>query len=166
MTDRGDPPPEKASQYAYRLLAARPVSEKEFQSKLRGKGFGSTEVEAVAARFKELGYLNDESLARQMARALAVNKLWGDYRIERALKEKGIPEDFIGAAIALAREEITERAAVIKLLGKKGRGGKIDLENNKEKRRYIQSLMGKGFPSGLIFEALSMSGEEEVHEGE
>ncbi len=165
MTE-GEPPPGKAARYAYRLLAVRPVSEKEFRSKLRGKGFGSAEVEAVAARFKELGYLNDESLAKQLARALAVNRLWGDYRIARTLKEKGIPEDFIGGALALAREEITERAAVIQLLGKKGRGGKIHLEDNKEKRRYIQSLMGKGFPSGLIFELLSMSGEEEVHEGE
>ncbi len=166
MTGGEEPSSGKAAQYGYRLLAVRPMSEKELRNKLRGKGFVSTEVEAVAAKFKELGYLNDESFARQLARALAVNRLWGDYRIARTLKEKGITEDLIGGALAAAREEITERAAVLRLLGKKGRAGRIDLENNKEKRRYIQSLMGKGFPSGLIFEVLSMNGEEEVHEGE
>lgn len=157
---------EKAIRYAYRLLAARSLSEKEFRTKLRGKGFGNPIVEAVAARFKELGYLNDASYALQWARTLAVNKLWGNRRIETSLKGKGLSRELTQEAITLAREEITEREAVIKLLGHKGKRQSIAPKDNKEKRRLMQSLMGKGFPPGLIFEILSISGEEEVHDGE
>ncbi len=161
-----DPATGKAAQYAYRLLAARPLSEKEFRSRLAGKGFGSAAVTAVTTRFKELGYVNDELFARQLARGLAVNRLWGNYRIVRTLREKGISGDLLDDAVALAREEITERTAVAALIGKKGKGRTILPDNTKEKRRLMQSLMGKGFPSGLIFEMLSIGGEEEVHDGE
>lgn len=157
---------DKAAQLAYRLLALRPLSEKELRTKLTQKGFSRSVVESVAARFKELGYVNDESFARQWARMLAVNRLWGNRRIEMGLREKGISRELIADAIALAREEITEKTAVIQLLGKKGKGQRIIPEDNREKRRLMQSLMGKGFPSGLIFEILSIRGEEEVHDGE
>jgi len=162
---------DKATQSAYRLLALRPLSEKELRTKLTQKGFSRSVVESVAARFKELGYVNDESFARQWARMLAVNRLWGNRRIEMGLREKGISRELIADAIALAREEITEKAAIIQLLGKKGKGQRITPEDNRPednrgKRRLMQSLMGKGFPSGLIFEILSIRGEEEVHDGE
>ncbi len=165
MTD-ADFIPEKVVQYAYRILSVRPLSEKEFRIKLKGKGFGSSVAEAVAARFREMGYLNDASFARQLARSLAVNRLWGNRRIEMALREKGVDRELIGEALAAAREEITERAAVAKLMSIKGKGHKIVPEDRKEKRRLMQSLMGKGFPPGLIFEILSLSGEEEVNDGE
>jgi regulatory protein len=157
---------DKATPYAYRLLAVRPLSEKEFRTKLKDKGFSSAIVEAAAARFRELGYLNDESVARQWARSLAVNRLWGNRRIEMSLREKGIARELIADAISLAREEITEREAAVQLLVKKGKGEKVHPEDSREKRRLMQSLMGKGFPPGLIFEILSLSGEEEVHDGE
>ena len=162
---------DKATQSAYRLLALRPLSEKELRTKLTQKGFSRSVVDSVAARFKELGYVNDASFARQWARMLAVNRLWGNRRIEMGLREKGISRELIADAIALAREEITEKAAIIQLLGKKGKGQRITPEDNRPednrgKRRLMQSLMGKGFPSGLIFEILSIRGEEEVHDGE
>jgi regulatory protein len=157
---------DKAVQYAYRLLAVRPLSEKEFRTKLKGKGYCRDVVEAAAARFRELGYLNDEAVARQWARSLAVNRLWGNRRIELNLREKGVARELIAEAISLAREEISERAAIVQLLGKKGKGVKILTEDRREKRRLMQSLMGKGFPPGLIFEILSISGEEEVDDGE
>ena len=153
---------EKATQYAYRILAARPLSEKEFRLKLKRKGYTGSVVEAVTGRFQELGYLNDATIAGQLARTYAVSKLWGDRRIAISLKAKGLDRELIEAAIAIARQELTERAAVMQLLGKKGKGRITAPEDNKEKRRLLQSLMGKGFPPGLIFEVLAISGEEET----
>ncbi len=161
-----EPATEKATQYAYRILAARPLSEKEFRAKLKGRGYNDDVVAAVAARFKELGYLNDENIARQLARTYAINRLWGNRRIAISLKNKGLARELIADALARAREEITERAAILQLLGKKGKGQKALFKNDREKHRFLQSLMGKGFPPGLIFELLSIDGEEEVHDGE
>jgi regulatory protein len=157
---------EKATRYAYRILAARPLSEKEFRLKLRRKGYDGSVVEAVTQRFQELDYLNDAVIAGQLARSLAVSRLWGDRRITISLKTKGISRELIEAAIGLARQELTERAAVMQLLGKKGKGRKYVPENNLEKKRLLQSLMGKGFPPGLIFEVLAISGEETLDDGE
>ena len=157
---------EKATRYAYRILSARPLSEKEFRLKLRRKGYEGAVVEAVTERFKELGYLNDAAIAGQLARTLAISRLWGDRRIAISLKAKGLDRELIEAAIALARQELTERAAVMQLLGKKGKGRIFVPEDNREKRRLLQSLMGKGFPPGLIFEVLALSGEETGDDGE
>jgi regulatory protein len=157
---------EKATRYAYRILAARPLSEKEFRLKLRRKGYDGSVVEAVTHRFQELGYLNDAVIAGQLARSLAVSRLWGDRRITISLKTKGISRELIKSALALAREELTERAAVMQLLGKKGKGRTYVPGNNLEKKRLLQSLMGKGFPPGLIFEVLAISGEGTVDDGE
>lgn len=157
---------EKATQYGYRILAARPLSEKEFRLKLRRKGYGGSVVEGVTGRFLELGYLNDATIAGQLARTFAVSRLWGDRRIGISLKAKGFDRELIATAIGLARQELTERAAVFQLLEKKGKGRIAVPVDNAEKRKLLQSLMGKGFPPGLIFEVLAISGEETVDDGE
>jgi len=158
--------PEKAMQYGYRLLAARQLSEKEFRTKLKGKGFGSSVVESVVDRFRDLGYLNDAVFARQRARSLAEYRLWGNRRIEASLRGKGLSRELIGEALTLAREEITEREAIRQLLGNKGKGQGMVPEGKRGKHRLFQSLMGKGFPPGLIFEILSIGGEEDLHDRE
>jgi regulatory protein len=156
---------EKATRYAYRILAIRPLSEKEFLLKLKRKGYEGAVAEAVTERFQELGYLNDEVIAGQLARTLAVSRLWGDRRIAISLTAKGFGRELIEAAIRLARQELPERAAIVQLLGKKGKGRLFVPEDNREKRKLLQSLMGKGFPPGLIFEVLAIR-EEAGDDGE
>ena len=99
-------PQEKAKQRAFRLLAMRARSEKELRAKLKEKGFDESTVEEVAARLRELNYLDDESFARQWARNLAVNKLFGNRRIEASLEEKGISRPLIREVLTEAREEL------------------------------------------------------------
>ncbi len=53
-------------------------------------------MEEVLEKLRELKYLDDESFARQWARNLAVNKLWGNKKIILSLREKGIEGDLIG----------------------------------------------------------------------
>ena len=96
---------------------------------------------------------------------LAVNKLFGNRRIEASLVEKGIPQPLIRQVLTEARKELTEQEAVILLIRKRLDSGarKVD---EKERRRLAQSLMGKGFPPGLIFEILNRSKEGLFDEGE
>ena len=159
------PPQEKAKQRAFRLLAMRARSEKELRAKLKEKGFDESVVEEVTARLRELNYLDDESFARQWARNLAVNKLYGNRRIEASLLEKGIPQPLIRQVLTEVREELTEREAVILLIRKKADNGTAKMDD-REKRRLIQRLMGKGFPPGLVFGILNRSKEGLLDEGE
>jgi regulatory protein len=159
------PPQEKAKQRAFRLLAMRARSEKELRAKLREKGFDESVVEGVTARLRELNYLDDESFARQWARNLAVNKLFGNRKIEASLMEKGIPQPLIRQVLGEVREELTERQAMIILIRKKVDNGAGKLDDRK-KRRLAQSLMGKGFSPGLVFDILNILKEGLPDEGE
>ncbi|MEN6321279.1 MAG: RecX family transcriptional regulator [Syntrophaceae bacterium] len=156
---------EKAKQRAFRLLAMRPLSEKELRSKLKERGFDESVVETVTARLRELQYLNDESFARQWAHNLAVNRLFGNKRIEASLREKGVTRALTEQVITEVRQEMSEREAIRALIGKKKEKTSIIMDE-KEKRRFARRLMGKGFPLDLIFDMLITSKEEYIDEGE
>jgi regulatory protein len=158
-----EPLSEKAETKAFRLLTMRAHSEKELGAKLRERGFGEGVVAGVVEKCRELGYLNDREFARQRARELAVNRLLGDRRIVFDLREKGIPEKLSRQAIEEARGEIGEDDAIEAILRRKGRAKAIDAMGEKERARLMRSLLGKGFPTGLIFRKLQKIEEEEFH---
>ena len=149
---------EKAKQKAFRLLSVRGRSIKELRTRLKEKDFEEPVVEEVIARLIELKYLDDESFASQWAQNLAVNRLYGNRRIEVSLSEKGIDRKLIMQSIDEVREEISEKQAINRLIEKKVKSKKIIELNEKEKRRLAQNLIGRGFSAGLIFEVLGKSG--------
>jgi regulatory protein len=158
-----DPLRERAEKSAFRLLTLRAHSEKELAAKLHARGFSEDLVAGVVQKCRELGYLNDGEFARQRVRELAVNRLLGDRRIVLDLGEKGIPEALSRQAIAEAREEMGEEAAVETLLRRKERGKVCPPTDEKERLRLARGLLGKGFPRALIYRKLWKGEEEEVH---
>ena len=153
---------EAAKQKAYRLLALRPHSEKELKKKLREKGFPAVVIKETLEKLHDLKYLNDASFATGWARNLAVNKLWGNRKIIASLREKGVAAHLIDGAIAAARLEISEEDAITVLVRKKAAKKKPTAFDIKEKQRIFQSLMGRGFPPGLILNKLGKAVEEEI----
>jgi len=153
---------EKAKQRAFRLLTVRARSRLELQASLKEKGFEEDIVERTMAGLIDLGYLDDQSFAAQYARDLAVNRLFGNRKIEAALLTKGIDRTLIEQSIAQARDEISEREAIKMIIKKKTRGKKITGLDRKEKGGLFRYLMGKGFPAGLIFEELRVCHEISV----
>jgi regulatory protein len=151
-----------AKQKAYRLLSMRPHSEKELEKKLREKGFPAVVIKEALEKLHDLKYLNDESFAIGWARDLAVNKLKGNRKIIASLREKGVAPQLIDGAISAARLEISEEAAIAILVSKKAAKKKSVAFDIKEKQRIFQSLMGRGFPPGLILNKLGKAGEEEI----
>ena len=152
-----------AKQKAYRLLSIRPHSEKELEKKLWGKGFSAAVVKEALEKLHDLKYLDDASFAVQWARNLAVNKLWGDKKIFVNLREKGVVAELISAAVEEARREISEEEAIAFLIKKKTSRKKVDILALKEKKRIFQSLMGRGFPPGLILKKLGKTAQEEIN---
>ena len=150
----------RAKEKAFRLLSLRARSVSELRARLKEKGFDDPVVGRVIAYLLERGYIDDGSFARQWARNLAVNRLLGNRRIEMSLREKGIPGELVGEAITEVREEISEREAIGRLIGKKEKGRKTT--DRKELRRLERNLVGRGFPPGLVFEVLGRGGEESL----
>jgi len=155
-----DPLLERARESAFRFLSIRARSRKELRARLKEKGFDNHVVNRVMDYLLERGYLDDASFARQWARNLAVNRLLGNRRIEMSLREKGIPAELIGEAIAGAREEISEREAIGRLIARREKSRKVT--DPKELRRLGRNLVGRGFPPGLVFEILETAGEESL----
>ncbi|MDD3249642.1 MAG: regulatory protein RecX [Smithella sp.] len=151
--------PEAARHKAYQLLSLRPHSERELEKKLLGKGFAKTIVKEALEKLHELKYLNDASFANGRARYLATGKLWGNRKIAACLREKGVDDFLIDDAITAARRELSEEEAIVLWLKKKVSKGQPD---RKEKQKIFQSLMGRGFPPGLILTILRKPAEEEA----
>ena len=154
----------RAEAKAFRLLTLRAHSEKELRAKLRAGGFADVVIERVIRRCRELGYLNDEAFARQRARVLAVSRLAGDRRIAFDLRERGIDAGLSAQVIADVRGELDEEEAAKRLLRKKIRGRPVAALNDREKAGLARSLMGKGFPTGLILKILKKTEEEGFHD--
>jgi regulatory protein len=161
---QNDPLREKAEKKAYRLLALRGHSEKELREKLRRGGFAESLVDGVISKCREFGYLDDQKFTRQRVRELAVNRLLGDRRIVADLHEKGIPEADCREAIAAVREELGEEEAIEKMLRKKRLGAVVAGMDGRQKARVARSLLGRGFPTGLIFKKIGRIQEEGVHD--
>jgi len=154
----------RAEGKAFRLLTLRAHSEKELSAKLREGGFSAPVIEQVVRRCRELGYLNDEAFARQRTRVLAVSRLAGDRRIAFDLRERGIDAGLSARVIAEVRGELDEEEAAKRLLRKKIRGRPVAALNEREKAGLARSLMGKGFPTGLILKILKKTEEEVFHD--
>jgi regulatory protein len=152
-----------AKQKAYRLLSLRPHSEKELEKKLREKGFPAVVVKEALEKLIDLKYLNDASFAIQWTRNLAVNKLWGNRKIIAGLQEKGIEARLINDAVASVRQDLPEEEAIAILIKKRAAKKKSAAFDVKEKQRIFQSLMGRGFPPGLILNKLGKAAEEEFN---
>jgi len=152
-----------AKQKAYRLLSLRPHSEKELEKKLREKGFPAVVIKETLEKLHDLKYLNDASFAKGLARNLAANNLWGNRKIIATLQEKGIAAQLIDEAIAAARQEISEEEAITVLFKKKAAKKKPVAFDVKEKHKIFKSLMGRGFPPGLILNKLGKTAEEEFN---
>jgi len=161
--NNGDGGPGRAEEKAYRLLGLRAHSEKELRVKLLASGFSEGVVAGVIDKCRDLGYLNDADYARQRTRELAVNRLAGDRRITADLRERGIGEALCREAIAQIREEFGEEEALDRLVRRKSKGQTVAGMDEREKARLARSLMGKGFPAGLVFKKLKGTKEEGFH---
>lgn len=125
MTDPPDTPPvpdprqaeqrQKARDdllaYAFRALSGRALTEAELRTRL-ARRTGDPELAAeVLARVQELGYQNDD----QVARAEGTRRGVGGFRVRQTLKRRGVEEGLIEETLA-ARDPEQEQADALALL--------------------------------------------------
>jgi regulatory protein len=144
----------RARERALRLLALRARSRAELQKKLAEREFSKSAIDRVLENLGELGYLDDEAFAVNRARHLAVNRLYGDRKIEEQLREKGIDREAAQAAIREVREEFPEMEGIARSAAKKLQGRGINGLNKKERLALARTLQGRGYHLGLILDYL------------
>lgn len=130
------------------LLSRRDHSVKELRDKLIRTADEASADKAIE-RFSELGYLDDEKFARNLAEHLYKNKNYSDNHVKQELYKRGINRDIVAEIVGNSEFDAVE--TIISLLEKKYYN-KLNAENGREK--VVAALMRKGFSYGDIKSAL------------
>lgn len=156
----------RARERALRLLALRGRSRAELRKKLAERDFTKSVIDRVLENLGELGYLDDEAFAVNRARHLAVNRLYGNRKIEEQLREKGIAREAAKEAIREVREEFPEKEGIARYAARKLQGHSPGGLDKKERLALARALQGKGYHLALILDHLGPYEEETAYEAE
>jgi regulatory protein len=84
---------------ALRLLAVRPRSRREMESRLRSAGFDAEIVAEELVRLQEVGLLDDERFAQEFAEQALGRRLSGRRAVASSLAAKGVSRPLIERAL-------------------------------------------------------------------
>ena len=107
-------PVERARGLAWRSLNKRDRTVNELGGMLLGKRVEPTVADQVVTELIQLGYLNDARYAERFAEDRRRLDAWGSDRIARRLRELGVDQESIEAAVA-AQDPEEELAAAQEL---------------------------------------------------
>lgn len=127
------------------MLDSKAYSAKMLKEKLEDRGYKVEDIELSIEKLEEYGYLNDESLAKSLARHFfEAGK--APRRIELELIKKGIPKEVAKKAAFEFEDDIKEKAMEI--------AAKMSPKNEKEKAKLARKLASLGYPQGVIYDIL------------
>lgn len=140
---------------AMRYLARREHSRAELRAKLLPHAGENEDVERLLDDFTSRGWLSDQRAAEQLL--IQRRNRFGAQRIAHELRQKGISENLIDAAMPelKATELETAREVWRRKFGEQPR-------DQKEKARQVRFLQSRGFSSEVVFKLLRACGEEEI----
>ena len=134
-------------------LARREHSRLELEKKLAPHAESSAELAAVLDKLEQWGFL---SAVRMVEQLVHVRKSkFGSRRIVHELREKGIPENLIAAALPNMKETEHDRAREV--WRKRFKAMPADA---KELGRQMRFLMNRGFAADVIHHVLHHADEE------
>lgn len=136
-----------------RYLARREYSRAELRSRLLPHVQEGENVEAVLDELASRNWLSDERAAEQMVNQR--RNRFGTQRIAHELRQKGISENLIDAAMPQlkASELDAARAVWQKKFG-------VLPQDGKEKARQVRFLQSRGFALDVVFKVLLADADE------
>lgn len=149
-----------AKEYALRILSARACTRKRLTERLCER-FDPDIAEEAAQLMEDAGVLDDAGLAFMLAADMLRLKSYGDMRVIQELRRKGISADGAGEALDRAYEEFAdeipcEEERIAEILRRRA----PDLDDERQKRRTIDSLIRLGYDYSDIKRALHSFEEE------
>ena len=142
--------------YAVRALGGRAHSTGELREKLRRRAERAEDVEAVLAKLKELGYLDDKRFAESYAAARLENQGLGKMRVLRDLRQRRIAPQLAEQVTEKTYEETDETKLIEEFLKRKYRGKKLGefLGEEKNLAAAYRRLRYAGFSAGASIRVL------------
>ncbi|MDQ3965865.1 MAG: recombination regulator RecX [Actinomycetota bacterium] len=130
------------------ILSYRARAKGELRKRLVRAGYAEETVGAVVVRLEELGYLDDEEFARNLAREEA-RKKYGPRRILGDLRRAGVDEE---VARETVEEEFAERSEYETALAIARQRYNTGEGSDAQARRVYGFLMRRGYSSGVCAE--------------
>jgi regulatory protein len=160
---KADPLDEGAlHEYAVKALGRRMRTVAELTRLMRAKvekeSSGQLKIDAVLARLKEYGYLNDQHFAATYTRLRQDNDKLGKRRVQQDLAGKGVNKELITETLDAAYQNVNEEELARRHLERKRVKRPA---NQKETARVMRLLMRAGFSTGVIFKILKSWNVEE-----
>jgi regulatory protein len=141
--------------YALKSLGRAMRTEAELRRLMRQRAepgeSGQSVVDAVIARLKEHGYLDDKSYAEAFTRLRQENEKLGSRTVRQKLAQKGVPTPIVNETIE-ARYATTDEEALARQHIERKRLKKP--ENEKETARIMRRLIAAGFSTRVIYKIL------------
>lgn len=146
------PPAGRMRAAALRLLSRRAHTRAELRRKLRLRGFGGGELEALLDRFTGIGYLDDAAAARAWARRRLEGRPMGRRLLEEELRGKGAAPALVRAVLEEFYGEGEELGLALRA-ARKRRGALGGEGDPRARARLLRHLQGRGFPAGVCLRA-------------
>ena len=144
----------QAKQKAFRLLAVRSQSRHELRQRLSRAHYSDDIITWVIAELDRLGLLDDKAFALEFARSRMATRPEGRFLLHQELRQKGIIEAEICAALDSVFDADTEQSIARDLAAKRKKRYR-HLENQKAKMRVRDFLFRRGFASDIVYDILS-----------
>jgi regulatory protein len=138
--------------FALRALAGRAHSTGELREKLRRRAEQAGEVDAVLARLKDHGYLDDRRYAEGFATARLSNEQFGPGRVLRDLRQHRVAPSLAERTVASVYQDVNQTALIEAWIRRKYR--LADRENlfreDADLASAYRRLLRAGFRTGDI----------------
>jgi regulatory protein len=150
-------PLDESALYDYAVVALgrrmRTVAELKrlMKAKVEPGGNSAARIDAVIARLKEYGYVNDADYAAYYTKLRQENASLGKRRVRQDLTQKGVNAEVIAKTLDAAYEDVNEEVLARRHLERK-RVKKPS--NEKEAARVMRLLLRAGFSTTVIFKIL------------
>lgn len=139
-------------QRALGYLARREYTRQELKRKLAPHAEDEADVDALLEDFQKRGWLSEERFTEQLLHARRAK--FGTQRIVQELRQKGVGEEAISAALPELKDSELETAKAV--WEKKFGAPPADA---KEKARQIRFLASRGFSQDVIWKVLRQDDE-------
>jgi len=142
---------------ALRYLARRDYAERELREKLLARGADTQAVDGCVERLYAAGYLDQQRFACARARQRRDGASRGRLAVRLELKELGLAEEQIQAALDAEYDEEAERRTAASIISREL--GRLGADMAPESRRRCldalqRRLLQRGFEAGLVYELL------------
>jgi regulatory protein len=136
-----------------KMLGRRELSEQQVRQRLARKQYPQDEIDDAIARLRQERAINDQRVAEAIARTETAIRKRGKVRVRMQLERAGIAKETAKAAIDEVFEAIDDDALLQSSLRKRLRGRET-IADDREFQRLFRYLIGQGFESDRVLQAL------------